>query len=212
MDVSWLGHSCFRLRGRQATVITDPFRPVEGYTLGRPSANIVTISHHHPDHDNASAVGGTSMVVDGPGEYEIANVLITGIATFHDDSQGASRGKNTVYVIEIDGVTICHLGDLGHLPSSEQVEEMGTVDVLLVPVGGHTTITPKQAAELVSMLDPRLVVPMHYRAVAAKPKLEKLDKFLKEMGLSKAAPEAKLSVSKSSLPSETQLAVLDYKR
>ena len=132
MDISWLGHSCFRIKSSQAVIVTDPYPPETGYTLGKQTANIVTVSHQHPSHSYIQGVGGEYRVVNGPGEYEISGVLIIGIATYHDTQRGQIRGKNTVYVMEIDGISVCHLGDLGHVLTSEQVEEIGDVDVLLL--------------------------------------------------------------------------------
>ena len=136
MEISWLGHSCFRLKGKQATVITDPYSPDMGYSLGKPTANVVTASHQHPGHSYTEGVSGNPKAVTGPGEYEISGVLIIGISTFHDEDRAKTRGKNTIYLIEIDEISICHLGDLGHVLTNEQVEELGNVDVLLIPVGG----------------------------------------------------------------------------
>ncbi|MEE8599136.1 MAG: MBL fold metallo-hydrolase, partial [Dehalococcoidales bacterium] len=140
MDISWLGHSCFRLRGSNAVVITDPYSPDLGYSLGEPDAGIVTVSHNHPGHSYTQGIGGEPRLVTGPGEYEIADVLIIGIGTFHDGEAGRKRGKNTAYLMEIDEISVCHLGDLGHVLTTEQVEELGNVDILLLPVGGVSTI------------------------------------------------------------------------
>lgn len=212
MDISWLGHSCFRLRGRDAALVTDPCPKSTGYNISRPSADIVTISHEHEDHNFVRGVAGTPKLIRGPGEYEVAGVLITGIRTYHDSQQGKRHGNNTAYVIEMDDIRICHLGDLGHIPSAEQVEEMSGGDILLVPVGGGGTLDAAAAAETVSLLAPRLVIPMHYATDASTAELEPLDRFLKEMGTAPAPPQARLSVSRSGLPHETQVLILDYKR
>jgi len=213
MEITWLGHSCFRLRGRDAAVVTDPCAKSTGYTIGRPAADIVTVSHDHPGHNNVAAVQGDPRVVEGPGEFEIAGVLIMGIRTYHDGEKGEKLGRNTAYVIEVDDVRICHLGDLGHIPTSDQVEELSGVDVLLAPVGGGTTIGGAAAAETVSLLEPKLVIPMHYQTPAAKADLEPLDRFLKEIGAKGALEERqpKLAVTKSTLPHETKVQVLDYR-
>ncbi len=212
MEITWLGHSCFRIKGKEAAVVTDPYEKNIGYSLGRPAANIVTVSHGHSQHDNIDGVGGSPKVISGPGEYEIANVLITGIRTFHDAEGGEKRGKNTVYLIEIDEVMVCHLGDLGHVPTSEQAEEMSNVDVLLVPVGGLTTMDAAAASETISLLEPKIVIPMHYKTEVLKGELEPLGRFLKEMGLKEITPQPKLVVTKQSLPAHTQVVVLDYRR
>ena len=213
MEITWLGHSCFRLRGREAAVVTDPYDKSTGYTLGRPAADIITVSHDHQGHNNVSGVAGSPLVVEGPGEFEISGVLIMGVRTYHDSEKGQELGKNTAYVLEIDDMRVCHLGDLGHVPTPEQVEELSGVDILLAPVGGNSTIAAAAAAETVSLLEPKLVIPMHYQTPAAKAELDPLDRFLKEMGVPSAMDDRqpKLSVTKSTLPHETKVQVLDYK-
>jgi L-ascorbate metabolism protein UlaG (beta-lactamase superfamily) len=213
MEITWLGHSCFRLRGKEAAIVTDPFGKETGYSLNRPNADIVTISHDHPGHSNAGGVAGQPRVIAGPGEFEIAGVLLFGIPTFHDSKKGEELGKNTAFVIEVDDVRVCHLGDLGHVPTQDQVEELSGVDVLLAPVGGENTIDAATAAEVVSMLGPKLVIPMHYQTPVSKQKLEPLDRFLKEMGAKAANDERlpKIAVTRSTLPEETKVQVLDYK-
>ena len=210
MDITWLGHSCFRIRGNQATVITDPYSPDLGYSLGEPTAHIVTVSHQHSGHSYVQGVGGDPRLVNGPGEYEISGVLIIGIATFHDRVRGKERGKNTVYLTEVDEVSICHLGDLGHVLTAEQVEELGNVDVLLLPVGGVSTINASMAAEVVRQLEPKVVVPMHYKTQALNGGLEPVDRFLKEIGVGQLNPQPKLSLTRSSLPDNTQVFLLEY--
>ena len=210
MEISWLGHSCFRIKGKQATVMTDPYSPTLGYSLGKPAARIVTVSHQHPGHSYIQGVGGEPRPVTGPGEYEISGVLIIGIATFHDAEGGKKRGKNTVYLMEVDEVTICHLGDLGHVLTAEQVEEIDNVDVLLLPVGGVSTINAPMAAEMVRQLEPKVVIPMHYKTKALKWELEPVDRFLKEIGVKQVSAQPKLSFTKPSLPDNTQVFLLDY--
>jgi len=210
MEITWLGHSCFKIKGRQATIITDPYSPDLGYSLGKLNASIVTISHQHPGHSFTAGVGGDPRAITGPGEYEISNVLVIGVATFHDKDRGKIRGDNTAYLIEIDEISICHLGDLGHVLTDEQVEELGNVDVLLVPVGGVSTIDPPVAAEIVRQLEPKAVVPMHYRTPALSRELEPVEAFLKEMGADNITPQAKLSLTKSNLPISTQVFLLEF--
>lgn len=212
MEIVWLGHSCFRIRGREATVVLDPCPPSTGYGLSKPTADIVTISHKHDDHSYMKAVAGHPTVLDGPGEYEIHGAFITGISTYHDDRRGAERGENLVFRIEMEDIRVCHLGDLGHAPTAEQAEEITGADVLLVPVGGGSTIDGAKAAEIVSLLEARLVIPMHYKTDISKGALEPPDRFLKEMGVTAVEPQPKLSLSKSAIPNETQVMVLDYKR
>ncbi|MBI1885495.1 MAG: MBL fold metallo-hydrolase [Chloroflexi bacterium] len=212
MEIVWLGHSCFRIRGREAVVVTDPCPPSTGYSLSKVTADVVTLSHDHDDHTYLKAVTGQRMVVRGPGEYEVEGAFFTGITTYHDGRNGAVQGKNLAFVIEMEEISVCHLGDLGHTPTPDQVEEMTGVDVLLIPVGGHTTIDGAAAAEVVSLLEPKLVVPMHYQTDSAKVELDPLNRFLKEMGINSFESQPKLTLTKSSLPEETQVVVLDYKR
>jgi L-ascorbate metabolism protein UlaG (beta-lactamase superfamily) len=210
MEINWLGHSCFRMKGRQATVISDPYSPDLGYSLGKTTANIVTVSHEHPGHSYVQGVGGEPRLVRGPGEYEISGVLIIGIATFHDADRGTKKGKNTVYLMEIDEVSVCHLGDLGHVLDDEQVEQLDNVNVLLLPVGGVSTISAATAVEVVRQLEPNVVVPMHYKTAALNRELAPVDRFLKEMGLKDVTSQPKLSLTKASLPASTQVFLLDY--
>ena len=208
MDITWLGHSCFRIKGSQATIITDPFPPELGYTLGKQSANIITLSHQHPSHSYVKGIEGEPRIINGPGEYEISGILILGIATFHDTQRGQVRGKNTVYVMEIDGVSVCHLGDLGHMLSTEQLEEIGGVDILFLPVGGGSTISAPIAAEVILQLEPNAVIPMHYKTPGIKRELDSVNVFLKEMGIGQVEPRPKLTLSKSNLPLSTQVFLL----
>lgn len=213
MEITWLGHACFRLRNREATIVIDPFAAETGYnprTIGE--ADVVLVSHDHAAHNNAAAVSGSPRVIQGPGEFEVGGVLITGVRTYHDGSKGANLGKNTAYVVEMDEVRICHLGDLGHIPTPEQAEALNGAEVLLVPVGGGTTLDAEAAAEVVSLLEPRIVVPMHYQTPNAAGQLASVEGFLQQMGLHEAQPTAKLTVTKTSLPLETSVTVLEYKR
>jgi L-ascorbate metabolism protein UlaG (beta-lactamase superfamily) len=210
MEIRWLGHSCFRIRGSQATVITDPYSPDVGYSLGKPKARIVTVSHQHPGHSYIQGVGGGPRPITGPGEYEISGILIIGIATFHDAENGSQRGKNTVYLIEIDEVSLCHLGDLGHMLTAEQMEELGNVDILLTPVGGVSTIDAPVAAELARQLEPKVVIPMHYKTEALSWELDPVGRFLREMGGEQVTSQPRLSFNRSNLPLSTQVYLLDY--
>ncbi len=208
MEITWFGYSCFRLKGKNTTVITDPCPPSLGYTLDKQAAKIVTISHNHPDHAYVDAVAAGAHVISRAGEYEIGGVLIIGIPTFHDDEKGIIRGKNNVYAIEVDDVNICHLGDIGHPLSAKQIEDLGSIDVLLVPVGGGTTINAAQAAAQVRSIEPKIVIPMHYKTPGLNKELDGVDKFLKEMGITESVPQPKLVVNKSTLPLMTQVVVL----
>lgn len=208
MEITWLGYSCFRLKGKQNTVITDPVSPDFGYSLGKITADIVTISHDHPGHSYIQGIGGEPKVLTGPGEYEISGVLTLGLQTYHDGEHGAQRGKNTIFVFEMDDLVICHLGDLGHTLDAEQIEKINSADVLLVPVGGVSTIDAIQAAEIVRRVEPKIVIPMHYKTLVLKRDLAPVDRFLKEMGVKEAVPQPKLIVNKNSLPLTLQVVVL----
>lgn len=212
MEIVWYGHACFRLKDKGVTIVTDPYDPTIGYALPRIRADVVTVSHDHADHNYAQGITGDPKIIDGPGEYEIRGVFITGIPTFHDGKKGSRRGRNTAFLFELDDLTICHLGDLGHVLTQAQIEVLSDMDVLLIPVGGVSTINAAQAAEMVSLLEPRIVVPMHYKTEALSIKLNRVTKFLKAMGLKKLAPQKGLRVTKSTLPGETQVVVLDYRQ
>lgn len=211
MDITWLGHSCFRIKGKEVVVITDPYHPSLGYSLSKLQADIVTLSHSHPGHSYTASITTEFRVIGGTGEYELKGVFITGIVTFHDAERGARLGKNTVYLIEIDGLKLCHLGDLGHLPDSEQMEALGGVDVLFLPVGGVTTISGATAAEIVRHVSPKVAIPMHYKTPLLPNELETADRFLKELGIKEIVSQPKLSISRAGLSAEgTKVIVLDY--
>lgn len=214
MEIVYLGHSAFRIKGKTATVVTDPYDAKCGKFLKDAVADIVTVSHHHPDHDQVKLVGGNPFVVDGSGEYEVKGVSIIGLPSWHDDSLGSQRGPNNIYVIEMDGLRLCHLGDLGHKLSDTQLEEIGSIDIAFVPVGGEYTIDAKVAVEVAKQIDPWIIVPMHYQQLgldsAAFSKLTGVDTFLKEMG-KEAAAQPKLVITKDKLPQETQVMVLERK-
>ena len=211
MEIVWLGHSSFRIRAREATVITDPCPPSTGYAIGKPTADIVTLSHAHDDHTYLKAVAGKPTVLDSVGEYEISGAFLTAIPIYHDEEKGGERGKNLAFVIEMEGIKICHLGDLGHTPTADQAEGMTGADVLMIPVGGDSTIDGARAAEIVSMLDARIVIPMHYKTPVSKGSLEPADRFLKEMQASAVQAQPKLSLTYTTVPSDTQVILLDYR-
>ncbi len=211
MDISWLGHSCFRIKGKEVLLITDPYHPNLGYALNKLQADIVTLSHFHPGHSYIASIINGFKVINGPGEYEIKDTFITGIASFHDAEQGNKLGKNTIYVIELEGIKICHLGDLGHLPDSEQMESLSDVDVLFLPVGGGNTIAGVTAAEIVRHLSPKFAIPMHYKISTLTRELEPPDRFFKELGIREVVSQSRLSVNRSTLSADsTKVIVLDY--
>jgi L-ascorbate metabolism protein UlaG (beta-lactamase superfamily) len=214
MEITWYGHSCFRLTERgMATVVTDPFDHAStGYEPLKLKADIVTVSHDAAGHNNAKSVKGTSHVITGPGEFEIGGVFITGVQTNGTSKKESEELRNTLYVFDYDGITVAHLGDLKRVPSQTEVEALGAVNVALVPVGGGGGLNAAKAAEVISMLEPNIVIPMHYAIKGAKLKLDSLDKFLKEMGLSASQPEASLKVTRTALPEETHVVVLEHQR
>jgi len=212
MEITWYGHSCFRLTERNfVTVVTDPFdSKTVGYDPLKLKAEIVTISHDAPGHNFRDAVKGATHVLTGSGEFEIGGVFITAVQT--DGAKKKEKIRNTVYVFDYDGITVAHLGDIQQIPTQSEIEQLGTVNVALVPVGGGNGLNAAKAAEVVSMLEPDIVVPMHYATPDSKIKLDELNKFLKEMGLGKQDPQPLLKVTRTSLPSETHVAVLDYQK
>jgi L-ascorbate metabolism protein UlaG (beta-lactamase superfamily) len=210
MEITWFGHSCFRIKGKEAVVLIDPCPETTGYALGKVQADIVAISHAHPGHSYLDTLQEGYRAIKGPGEYEIKDTYITGTGTFHDDVQGKKSGKNTVYVIEMEGVILCHLGDLGHALTPEVTGELGNINVLFVPVGGHSTIWAQAAADLVRNLNPGYVIPMHYKTEAEKADLEFAEKFLKELGIKDLAMQPKLIVTRTNIPASTQVVMLDY--
>jgi len=211
MDISWLGHASFKIKGKVASLVTDPFDPKIGYKFPKVEADIVTVTHSHFDHNAVGEVGGEPFVVSGAGEYEIKGVSIVGVDSFHDDRRGEERGRNTIYNIQMDGVNIAHLGDLGQSSlTTAQIEELGNIDIALVPVGGFFTIDASDAAKIVAQLEPKIVVPMHYAdGVVQIKELEGVDKFLKEMAKDSVEKLPKLSVSAEKLPEELQVILLE---
>jgi L-ascorbate metabolism protein UlaG (beta-lactamase superfamily) len=214
MEITWYGHSCFRLTERNfATVVTDPFdHKAVGYDALKLKAEIVTVSHEAPGHSNTDVVKGTSHVLTGAGEFEIGGVFITAVQTGGGGKKSKDKTRNTLYVFDYDGITVAHMGDLQEAPTQSEVEALGTINVLLLPVGGGGSLNAAKAAEVVSMLEPNLVVPMHYSTPDSKISLDSLNKFLKEMGLSKVEAQPSLKITRSGLPDETKVTVLEYQK
>lgn len=215
MDIYWGGQALIKLKGKNATVIIDPFDPdFTGLKLPKElSADVVLVTHDHNDHNNAQAVtspsGGKPMEFRDPGEYEVAGVVITGISSFHDNSQGGERGSNIIFHLMFDGVDIVHLGDLGQNSlTEEQIAQVGSTDILLIPVGSIYTIEGKAAADIVAQLEPRIIIPIHYFIDGLKFQLDTVEKFLKEMGVEEVTPLPKLSINKDKLPEEPQVILL----
>lgn len=213
VEITWLGHACFRLRGRDVTIVTDPLDgPALGYPPLNVTADVVTVSNDHTNHANVAGVGGTPRVFSGPGEYEIGGAMMWGIRTFRTETSAHGLpAKNCAFVIQLEDLRICHLGDLGHPLTAEQLTEIKDADVLLVPIGGHCTIAAAQAAEIVAQVEPKIVIPMHYGTAetAGHVALDPLDRFCREMGTPAFAPQARLNVTPSSLPQEATLVVLE---
>ena len=210
MEITWYGQAAFKLKGKDASVFTDPYEATfTGLSPLKVEADIVTISHGHSDHNAASVVSNNPFVIEGPGEYELKGVNVVGVSTFHDEKEGKLRGKNTIYNINIDDVQITHLGDLGHLLTNQQLEELGAVDVLLIPVGGVYTIEADSAAKIVAQIEPKVVIPMHYKIEGLKFPLESVNKFLKEMGKEEVVTQNKLVVSSEKLPEELEIVLLE---
>src|SRR5512136_1343767 len=212
MEITWYGLSCFRLTERNlATVVTDPYdNQVVGYEPLKLRADIVTVSHEAPGHSFTQGVKGYSHLVNTPGEFEIGNVFITGIQTNGYGKHEGEEPRNTLYVFDYEGVTIAHLGDLRRVPSQTEIEALGTVHIALVPVGGGGGLNAAKAAEVIALLEPGYVIPMHYNLPGCAVKLAPLSKFLKEMGLSGVEPQPSLKVTKSMIPEDTRVVVLEY--
>ena len=205
MIITWLGHSCFKIQDKAGSdgvaVITDPFDKSVGLKTPKGEADIVTVSHGYDGHNNVSVIRGNPYVIKSAGEYEIKNVFIEGVESYHDDQKGAERGKNIIYRIDIDDMSVIHLGDLGHTLDTKQLSKLEGADILLVPVGGVYTIGAGKAVEVVSQIEPRIVIPMHYKVPGLKINLEGVDKFIKELGVNPTYEE-KLKISKKDLPAE----------
>ncbi|MBI2022570.1 MBL fold metallo-hydrolase [Candidatus Daviesbacteria bacterium] len=211
MDIYWYGQAFFKIKGKNTSIMIDPFySDFTGLKLPKDMiADIAIKTHNHKDHSNLEAVLGDPVKIEGPGEYEIKGVAVAGVSVFHDKENGAQRGKNTVYNINIDGLNIVHLGDLGHILTESQIEDIGKTDILMVPVGSIFTIDAKDAQEVVSQLEPQIIIPMHYATSGLKFELEPVDKFLKEMGTENPEALNKLTVTKDKLPAEPQIIVLN---
>lgn len=214
MEITWYGHSCFRLTERGlSTVVTDPYdHETAGYEPLKLRGDVVTISHNAPGHNFVSAVKGRSHTLTGPGEYEIGGVFITGVQTNGVKKKAQDEVRNTLYVFDYDGITVAHLGDLQRVPSQTEIEALGNIHVALVPVGGGGGLSPAMAVEVISLLEPGIVIPMHYGTPSSKIKLAPVSKFLKEMGLGDTSPQPSLKLSSGSVPEETRVVLLEFAR
>lgn len=205
MIITWQGHSCFKLQDKVGpdgiTLITDPFNKEIGLKPPNCEANIVTVSHDHEDHNNVGTLRGNPFIIDCAGEFDVKGVFVEGIDSHHDDKEGALRGKNIIYRIEIDDISVVHLGDLGAVLTDAQLEKLAGTDILLIPVGGKYTLDAKLAVEVISQLEPRIVIPMHYKTDDLKLDVDPVEKFIKELSI-EPTREDKLKISKKDLPQE----------
>jgi L-ascorbate metabolism protein UlaG (beta-lactamase superfamily) len=205
MTITWYGHSCFKItnQGGHLTIITDPFDKDIGLKPPRGGADIVTVSHGHSSHNNVKAISNNPFIINGPGEYEIKGIRITGCSSFLDQKQGQEKGLNTIYLIEMDKIKICHLGDFGQKQlTDERLETIGQVDILMIPVGGAYTLNAQEAVKVTKQVEPHLIIPMHYQLPGLKINLAGLEEFLKEMGLNKKLAVDKLTIRKKDLVSK----------
>lgn len=210
VNITWHGRTCFRLEGRESiAIVTDPYSPELGIRLPPVRADVVTVSHHDASCQYLDAVKGPFKLLDGPGEYEISGVFITGVSTFADEREGRDRGLNTVFAFDFDGTTICHLGQLGHVPTQSQVKNIGSVNVLLVPVGGGGSLTSTQASEVIGLFEPDVIVPMRYQIAGLQEELDSVDNFLKEMGVEDVDRQRTLQVSETGTSDETDIVLLE---
>src|SRR5258706_8028335 len=210
----WAGQACFQIsvsngKDHEANIVIDPFDEKVGLTVPSFSADILLVSHNHADHNNVSAIKGSPFLIENPGEYEVKGVFVQGIDSFHDDSEGKERGKNTIYMIEAENMRFCHLGDFGQKQlTDEQLEKIDKVDVLMIPVGGTFTINSSEAAKVIGQIEPKIVIPMHYALPKIKIELDEVEKFLKAMGKNAVVPQDKLVVKTSTLPKEGAMEII----
>jgi L-ascorbate metabolism protein UlaG (beta-lactamase superfamily) len=214
MLIRYLGHSSFLIKSKEGSVVIDPFASDKvGFPFPKVSADIVLVTHDHADHNNVKAVGGEPFVITGPGEYEVSGIKVWAFPTFHDDKGGKERGKNTVYLIEAEGLSVCHLGDLGHLLDEKTTQEIGNPDILLIPTGGVYTINHEDAAKVAAQFEPKIVIPMHFKAPGMKETFKDLSEvsaFLEEMGAGELEPQKELKVQAGKLPEEMRVVVLEH--
>lgn len=210
-EIKWFGHACVHIRAREATLMMDPVPRSLGYRFNKQRADIVTLSHDHPGHTATEVISTPFKLISAPGEYEINEVFIHGIRTYHDDQRGAERGKNTSYVVELEGMKICHLGDLGHELTDEQAEALESVDVLLIPVGGGPVLDAEVASRVVGQIEPRFVIPLQYRTQYGDQDRDEVTRFLREMAAGDVEPIERMNLRKSDVgdTAETEVVVLE---
>ncbi|MEK7664182.1 MAG: MBL fold metallo-hydrolase [Patescibacteria group bacterium] len=227
MKITWAGQACFQIsvsgspnrnatnvaggKDNQVNIVIDPFGEI-GLKIPNFEADILLLTHGHEDHNNAKAIRGSPFLINGPGEYEVKGVFVQGIDSFHDDSLGKDRGRNTIYTIEAEDMKFCHLGDLGQKQlTDEQLEKIGTVDILMIPVGGVYTIDSSDASKIIGQIEPKIVIPMHYELPGLKFKLDGVSKFLKSMGKNSIQPQDKLTIKTSTLPKDREMEIIVLK-
>ncbi|MEK7659319.1 MAG: MBL fold metallo-hydrolase, partial [Patescibacteria group bacterium] len=209
MTITWYGHSCFRLESKNLSVLIDPFSAEIGFKPPKIKDDIVLVSHQHNDHNNIEGMPDESFLVKGPGEYEVKGIFIKGIPSFHDKSQGQERGLNTIYSVKMEDMAIAHLGDFGQDKlTEEQIEKIGEIDILMIPIGGTYTINYKEAVEVIHEIEPKIVIPMHYKIPNLKLDIDGPEKFLKEMSLTPEKVEKSYKIQKKNLPAEEMKLVL----
>ena len=215
--IVWAGQSCFEIsvsnaKDSQATIVIDPFDEKIGLKLPNLQADVLLVTHGHSEHNNIKGIKGEPFVIDGPGEYEVKGVFVQGINAFHDDAQGKERGLITLYTIETEDMRFCHLGDLGQKElTDEQVELIGRVDVLMMPVGGKYTIDASCATKIIGQIDPKIVIPMHYALPKLAVDLDGVEKFLKAIGKTNLEAQDKLTVKASTLPKDNDMQIVVLK-
>lgn len=215
MLLQYYGHSCFKVTtkpgGRATediTIFFDPFGKDLGIRPPQGQADVVFVSHRHDDHSNVSALKGDPVVIETPGEYAVKGINIVGVDAFHDNEEGATRGRSTIYILEVEDLKICHLGDLGSDLSGKQLEEIDGVDILLIPVGGNYTIDGKKAAEIVKKIEPAIIIPMHYKVPGSTAEIEDESRFCNEMGNCPKEKIAKFNIKKKDLEEKKMEVVL----
>src|SRR3989344_3406501 len=207
MVIQWYGQSCFKITSGEFILAIDPFGRETGLTPPRFKADVLLVTHDHEEHSNIEAIQGEPFLIKGPGEYDVKDITVQGLQSFHDKRKGQDRGLNTIYVIEIEDVRVCHMGDFGEGELREDLrEKLGEIDILLIPVGGVYTIDAEEASKIVSELEPKIVIPMHYRIEGLNYKIDQVEKFIQEMGEKKIEPEERLVIKKKSIEeNKTQL-------
>jgi len=213
MEIKYLGHSSFLIKTKAAKIVTDPFYEEEvGFSFPKVEADIVTVSHYHKDHCNTEAIKGTPLIIDWPGEFEKKEVRVYSYLTFHDDKNAEKKGENVIYKFDDGEITALHCGDLSHALQPALIDEIGSVDILFVPVGGVYTLNPQEASKLTSLIEPSFVIPMHYFKEGLNPQkfegLSPVESFLKEMGAEGVSAIDKLIVKKDQLNQDSTTVVL----